>query len=60
MHLKEIVGDGLKETDSSKETVKLDEANVTKEELDKKREEKSTRIIETKDGEFKTLKHLKG
>jgi len=61
-HLREIMGDDklqqpLAETQPK---VKLDGKEITREELDKAKENQGVRIIETNPGEHKTLQHLRG
>lgn len=55
MHLREVVGDDKKE-----QNVKLDEQVISREELSQRQESTNaaTRIVETKDGEYKTLKRM--
>lgn len=61
MHLREIVGETPDQMpQASERTLKLDERNVTQEELEERRQDKSTRIIETNPGNFKTLHKLNG
>ena len=47
---------------SASKKIKLDEKEISKEELKKQKEElpKSKKIKEIKEGEFKTLKKIKG
>ena len=61
-HLREVVGDGAQQEGNigSEGQVKLDEQTLSREELDKKREGlgASQRIVEVKDGEYKTLNRM--
>jgi hypothetical protein len=60
MHLREIVGDTPNQMPQTDTSITLDERTITQDELDKKRQDKSTRIIETNPGNFKTLHKLNG
>jgi hypothetical protein len=56
--LHEVLGDNMKDCDTCQ--VKLDEKLVDRNEVERKQEDQSVRIIETKPGEFKTLHRLQG
>jgi hypothetical protein len=56
--LHEVLGDNAEKCDQCQ--VKLDEKLVDKTEIEKKQEDQSVRVIETKPGEYKTLQRLRG
>lgn len=57
--LREIDGNE-KDTQQDSNLVKLDEQTVTREQVEKARENQGVRIIEKNPGEFKTLQKLQG
>lgn len=59
MHLREIQGQQQPQN-STNASVKLDEQVVSPEELERRQQDKSVRIVEVGENSFKTLKHLKG
>jgi len=58
-HLREIDGDNKECSDGSCQ-IKLDEQIVSREDLEKAKEDPGKRIIEKAPGEYKTLQHLRG
>lgn len=58
MHLREITNEQVS-TAANDCTIKLDEQVVSEEELAKRKEDKSVRIVEVSKNNFKTLKHLR-
>lgn len=60
MHLKEIINDNNKNsTENKNDIIKLDEQIISSEDLLKKQNDKSIRIIEISKNNYKTLKHLR-
>lgn len=57
-HLREIDGEDKKDCDSCK--IKLDEKLIDQEELKRRQEDQSVRIVEKSPGEFKTLNRIRG
>jgi len=57
--LREIEGDNKENTENSTQ-VKLDEKIVSRDEVEKAKENQAVRIVEKSPGEFKTLQKLKG
>jgi hypothetical protein len=53
--LHEVLGDG-----SQSNTVKLDEREVDRSEIERRQEDQSVRIVEKRPGEFATLQKLHG
>lgn len=59
MLLREVVGNDNSQ-EPTIETVRLDGQTVSRQTLDERKQDKSVRVTEVSDGEFKTLKHLQG
>lgn len=57
MLLREVVGNN---SDSNVETVRLDGQCVSQQVLEERKKDKSVRVVEVSENEFKTLKHLQG
>lgn len=60
MHLREITQDnGTNKAAVPNGQIRLDEQVVSQDELERRREDKSVRIVEVGENSFKTLKHLR-
>lgn len=60
MHLREITQDnGTNKVAVPNGQIRLDEQVVSQDELERRREDKSVRIVEVGENSFKTLKHLR-
>ncbi len=57
MLLREVVGNN---SESNVETVRLDGQCVSQQVLEERKKDKSVRVVEVSENEFKTLKHLQG
>lgn len=58
MRLREV--DGQATPEQNEGSIKLDEQTISREDLDSKMNDKSVRIVEVGQGEYKTLHRLKG
>lgn len=59
MHLREITNDSNTNVATAAGTIKLDEQTISAEELAKRQEDQSVRIIEVSKDNYKTLRHLR-